>query len=131
MGKAPNYTNPIYPYRSNTLSLEDFVEKNRYLYRSQVKPHEILSTIISQRELSDRRIDSIASQAVSSHPELTQDDSYYVLREGILTDTRYAFGNLLVSIDYNFARRKPRVRVIGKKKRNQRAENVGSNQVFE
>ena len=113
-------TSPVYPYRSVPFDLERVVG-NSYPYSSPANHANILSQRFSKDDLTNRSIDVLARQFTpTSHPQLFGDDSYYVLREGCLTDIEHALGKLLIAIEYNFRNNKPRIRIIGKKRRSKR-----------
>ena len=110
-------TSPVYPYRSVPFDLEKVVE-NRYSYSSPANHANILSQRFSKDDLTNRSIDVLARQFTpTSHPQLFGDDSYYVLREGCLTDIEHAWGKILIAIEYNFVENKPRIRIIGNKEK--------------
>ena len=107
----------VYPYRSIPFDLETVVGK-KYQYPSPAKTEDF--TKINSIDLTDNSIDALASQFATSHPQLSGDDSHYVLKEGFLKDIEYSIGSILLAIEYNFAQAAPRVRIIGNSKRSKK-----------
>ena len=106
-------SNHVYPYKSSYPTL-DWLVDDRYVYHSAADPRNILASIIRSEELSDINVKKLRDKSLAENSQLAQEDSYFVLREGILIDNDHGLGNLLIAIEYNFAQNKPRIVVPGK-----------------